>query len=94
MPVLYKDCGLCRIESVCQVNKSEKGWVYRKGYEGMVGNMKIYRQTANGRFFAYIESGCHYLCTGLGKISITDDTLTVSTENSLYVFKKAAQEVF
>lgn len=88
--LVSKHFGMLLSVEPTEKSKDDTAWNWRKKYEGFLGIIHIYqsqRKDPNNHFIAICDIDLNCLETSVGELTYKSNLLTLTTRNSIYIFK-------
>ena len=88
--LISKHFGILVSVEPTEKTKDDNTWSWRKKYEGFLGIIHIYqsqRKDPNKHFIAICDIDLNCLETSIGELTHKSNLLTLTTRNSIYIFK-------
>ncbi len=88
--LISKHFGILVSVEPTEKTKDDNTWSWRKKYEGFLGIIHIYqsqRKDPNKHFIAICDIDLNCLETSIGELTYKSNLLTLTTQNSIYIFK-------
>lgn len=88
--LVSKHFGMLLSVEPTEKTKDDKTWSWRKKYEGFLGIIHVYQsqhRSLNKHFIAICDIDLNCLETSSGELTHRSNILTLTTRNSIYIFK-------
>ena len=88
--LVSKHFGMLLSVEPTEKTKDDKTWSWRKKYEGFLGIIHVYQsqhKSLNKHFIAICDIDLNCLETSIGELTYKSNLLTLTTRNSIYIFK-------